>query len=270
MLKFLSKTQVKANPTAPKVVKIEPIGPKARRKAAAAAGKEEKKQTPKKEEKIWDYWPIVIGPTRSAAYYKFLLAYVKEKTGDKEKQLKHIFGDKKKDGTPKTPRMEHRLVAYCATPEESKKVYKYSGTVQESTGWPDPMQELADEAVKIVNFYETKLPENKRLKKPPVFPRGLIIVYKDGTKHTGFHRDEDAMEGYIVSFSFYESCESECRTFRVKRDGVSNYVDSFLMANGSAVVMLPGMQQTHTHAAIEEKKKKDGRVNVTLRMSLGG
>src|SRR6185437_10274523 len=96
-----------------------------------------------------------------------------------------------------------RLVAYFAI--DSKDKYKYSGGVNPSRGWPSLIAELAA-------IGESLIPSGRKL------TRGLINFYRSGQDRVGRHADKDALNGYIVSFSFYPVSDTNTlRKFMIRK-----------------------------------------------------
>lgn len=108
------------------------------------------------------------------------------------------------------------------------------------------------------------------------FPRALVNYYRNGQDNIGAHRDSDAMDGYIVSFTFYEdnTPPNEKRKFVIRDNDINHppvhssngdIVVEIWMEQGSAIIMKPGMQRLFKHQVPPTKKAKKGRINVTFR-----
>ena len=104
------------------------------------------------------------------------------------------------DPVPKTVKVfgkeypERRLVEFFS---KDNHAYKYSGSERVSKGWPDVMVQLASRAEELTG--ETG------------FDSALVNLYRDSNDAMGLHRDDDAMNSCIVSFSF-----GATRIFQIK------------------------------------------------------
>jgi alkylated DNA repair dioxygenase AlkB len=125
--------------------------------------------------------------------------------------------------------------------------YTYSGKYNESTGWPDVLEELSRIAQEHIGCEQE-------------FDSALVNYYPDGDHVIGKHSDKDAMNGYIASFSFGAS-----RRFHIREASTDKIVSTIDLHDGSILVMKPGMQQRYKHELPRMAKVKEGRINVTLR-----
>lgn len=187
------------------------------------------------DSKVWSYHPAVITDAKSVALYTELSAKV--------------------DVLPQKSTMvwgrlcqQKRKVGYYS---KTAQTYIYSGATHTNAGWNDTFEWLSQKAREIAKTDEP-------------FDSALVNHYRTGSDGVAEHRDKDAMEGTIVSFSFYPSATSRERDFVIKHD-ITKKRTVFSLGQGSAFVMKPGMQQTHKHSLPERKTIKSGRVNVTMR-----
>lgn len=96
----------------------------------------------------------------------------------------------------------------------------------------------------------------------------FVNLYRDGQDTVTLHRDKTHGKSPIVSFSFYEDetkvAVDELRSLRVV-DNKKREVDVIVMEHASAVIMLPGMQESFLHEVPVSKTAKKYRLNVTFR-----
>lgn len=189
---------------------------------------------------MWNYKEKVVNRENSARYYNVFKELVR-----KDKAPVILYG---------IQRTEQRYKNFFSKDGHS---YAYSGVNNKSVGWPPELQELAEVAVSIIPL--RKEPDIKDGINPLEFNSAIVNYYPDGTHYIGAHRDRDAMEGYIVSFSF-----GATRKF-VIRTNDKKIVETIALENGSAVVMMPGMQPSYVHEIAKDPKITAGRINVTLR-----
>lgn len=151
--------------------------------------------------------------------------------------------------------------------------FYFLGTLRESQGWNDIFEHLSRKASELTDGQE--------------FDSALLNLYRDGQDKVAAHRwtllmiawaskashtyspdymkrfsigrDEDAMKGYIVSFTFGSTRDFVIRTAEDKK-----VVEKFPLAGGSALIMKPGMQQQYLHE-LPKRANAAERINVTLR-----
>jgi alkylated DNA repair dioxygenase AlkB len=172
------------------------------------------------------YHKNVIPKEECDNYYNYFKDNV-----DKEQKVLHFFGEKK----------EPRFTAFYSSYDHN---YKYSGITMESKGWPEQVSRLVELGETITGFKCNSV---------------LVNYYPDGSYYVSRHRDKDAMQGDILSFSFGDS-----RTFRI-RDNKGKIVKDVDLESGSLFVMKEGFQSEYMHEIVPTKKPKGGRINLTLR-----
>lgn len=91
--------------------------------------------------------------------------------------------------------------------------------------------------------------------------RTTIVIYLPIYLHdrVWYCRDEDAMKGYIVSFTF-----GSTRDFVIRTADNKKVMEKIPLAGGSAFVMKPGMQQEYLHE-LPKRAYAAERINVTMR-----
>lgn len=227
------------------------MAPKPKRKIATlhGSGPTSKKQKPADTSHLFKVVPRAVGAAKSKTMFKALSAFVLEKTNGAADTIKPFGKDIK----------EPRLKTYCSRVDAE---YEYSRATHVNRGWPKELDELCELATALCG---DQLP----------FTRAVINLYRDGNDSIGAHRDADAKDAYIVSFSFYEQ-DDGLRYLTVRHSperGVvvaphGPKVDSAIakvpMPQGSAILMLPGMQQLCKHE-VRKQKNACPRINVTLR-----
>lgn len=183
----------------------------------------------KQFEKLYKYFPNAVPAEETDRFYNAFKDSVRK---DKDKFT--IFGKSREE-----PRYKNFF-------SKDGHTYKYSGMENQSVGWTKELDELAEIAQQKI---ETK----------ELFESALVNYYPDGKHYIGKHRDKDAMQGYIASFSFGEQ-----RIFRIRHNSGNIYKD-ICMEDGSLLVMCPGFQEMFTHEVPKKAAVKDGRINVTMR-----
>jgi hypothetical protein len=98
------------------------------------------------------------------------------------------------------------------------------------------------------------------------FDAAFVNLYRDGHDSVPPHRDAThGVEAPIVSLSFYERDDpDQWRELHISSD-MDGTVHRLAMQHGSAVVMLPGMQERFKHS-VPPSDALTWRVNVTLRL----
>jgi len=170
--------------------------------------------------------------------------------------------------------------------------YEYSGSVRSVTGeWPSVLDELrrvardtcpewhrptcrlfraaataatATAAAAVDGVRDPASPDECACAASTDFDTALINHYRSGDDRLGMHRDKDAVGEPIASFSFYADDAVPPRDFHIKH-APSKRLMKLVLANGSVLHMLPGMQADHQHAVPERANYPHDRINVTLR-----
>jgi hypothetical protein len=168
--------------------------------------------------------------------------------------------------------------------------FKYSGTEKHASGeWPAEIEELYQIAAAKEHLDREKLPAEYRSPSSNaassdsasaasasssdsaenvLWDTVLINYYRSGDDSISWHSDKDSVFFPIASFSFGAEREFQIRE-RPKRGekstkGLKLY--SGVLANGSLLMMWPGMQERYHHCVPKRKGIAGGRVNVTLRL----
>lgn len=140
-------------------------------------------------------------------------------------------------------------------------------------GWQDEkLTSLIPYAQKCDSLSKTTLgaTENKtETKTQGIFNSAVINYYADGTRYIGPHKDKDAMEGPIASFSLYED-SNELRTFVIYESDKKTVVEEIPLEDGSCFIMMDDFQKGYYHAVPKpmtsrESKVQKGRINITFR-----
>ena len=90
----------------------------------------------------------------------------------------------------------------------------------------------------------------------------LVNYYQDGSKHIGYHSDDEAdlSPNYpIASLSFGQE-----RPFRL-RHKVTGKTHEIILKNNSCICMYPPCQKIYKHSVPKTAKKIEGRINLTFR-----
>ena len=178
----------------------------------------------------WKHFPSAISSDDSNRYYNALIKMV-----DKTPAKLVIYG---KECT------EPRLTKAFARKAGSM---KYSGTEKEFDGeWPSIIEEIHTIACKITDNKYT-------------WDTVLINYYRDGNDYISYHSDKDGAGYPIMSFSFGAE-----RPFFIKSKQEDTKYE-ILLKNGSAIFMMPTMQDDYKHSLPKRKKIKTGRINITFR-----
>jgi len=194
---------------------------------------------------LWQYVPGAIDAERSDALYQSLTQQVRDICSVEGVQPIHIFGKE---------HQQRRLIAYFAVKQEGdkQKAFTYSGIRPTVHEWTPELAELAKLASQLAS---------KATGKTHVFPRALLNWYEHGGKRVDAHRDKDAMNGVIVSFSLAPTVNGRMRTGSERPFVIYDapttaktcrQVARVTLRHRSAFLMLPGMQQKCKHAFPED------------------
>ena len=130
---------------------------------------------------------------------------------------------------------------------ESAMGYKYSGVVRKSQPWTPLLNDLRDRCSAV-----TRTPFNSV----------LVNLYRDGNDGTGWHADNEAVNGpepTIASVSLGATRRFDLR-HRETRETVQVQLKS-----GSLLVMAGLLQQCWVHQIAKTKRVHDPRINLTFR-----
>lgn len=156
------------------------------------------------------------------------------------------------------------LMVYHRTCKEPRKVlffakhphaYRYSGRHNFSEPWNEALEVLAQEATRHVD--RSLLPPGSEAFE---FNCALVNLYETGKDCVSMHRDKDAFDYYVASFSL-----GATRDFYIYPDRPQGGVISIALSHGDLLMMHPGMQRYYMHALPRRLRLKEPRVNITLR-----
>lgn len=128
------------------------------------------------------------------------------------------------------------------------KNYKYSGVMHTSTPIPDDYNELIEY---FSNRYDCE------------YNMMLINWYENGNHYIGFHSDNEKnlnFEAPIITISLGAS-----RNFVIKSND-KTFKKKIELKNYDVLVMGGTFQKTHLHGIPKQKKIKDPRISITLRV----
>ena len=126
--------------------------------------------------------------------------------------------------------------------------YKYSGVVHKSVPIPEDFNEL-------IKYFSNKYDCQYNMM--------LINWYEDGNHYIGFHSDDEKNLNYeapIITISLGAS-----RNFVIKSND-KKYKKKIELKNYDVLVMGGTFQKTHKHGIPKQKKVKDPRISITLRV----
>jgi alkylated DNA repair dioxygenase AlkB len=129
--------------------------------------------------------------------------------------------------------------------------YRYSGIVNESTGWIAPLAELAAQVGSV-----TKATYN-----------GVLCnYYRDGADYMGWHSDDERELGELPTIAIVSLGDERQLAFRHKKTKEKKVIQ---LTHGSLLIMR-GETQTHwLHTITKTKKPKQERMSLTFRCVVG-
>lgn len=214
----------------------------------------DKKETLKQNE-FWYYIPSIVDVKQAKIDYKLFSNVIQQTVKEHGQPKVIIFGKE----------FEQKRNVVCFAKKEHD--YTYSGAKQKIHKWISDFDYYANRASDLVfEYFGVRV----------FFDTILANFYPNGDSYIGPHRDKDAMNNYIVSFSLYAN-NDYCRDFNIKYDPLPAHKNDkkpeFLGAitnkipleQGSVLIMCPGMQQLFVHTLPKRKNCNFGRVNFTLR-----
>jgi alkylated DNA repair dioxygenase AlkB len=149
--------------------------------------------------------------------------------------------------------------------------FTYSGVARPAKAeWPEVIQRLV--AIATAAYPKLHCAACVRLADavcdcPAIeYDSALINLYRNGKDNVSWHRDKDAIDQPIASFTFYATDIEHPRPFYVRqygRPGADRMV--WNIPNRSFLLMLPGMNVTHEHSVPSRANFDTPRINVTLR-----
>jgi alkylated DNA repair dioxygenase AlkB len=163
---------------------------------------------------------------------------------------------------------EPRLTAWYICPNISEEVHAYSGKKQDSNiiGDPNiPVSIYLEELCHRVSEYVSKI-----CNKDIVFNSIHFNYYRDGKQYIGYHNDKIHKVGSFIPDGYHEYIAS--LSFGTKRRFIMKNMKTkekheYSLSDGDLFIMLPGCQQQYKHTVPKELRVKDGRINLTFRIS---
>ncbi len=141
--------------------------------------------------------------------------------------------------------MQPRLTASYGEPGVS---YRYSGTVNVARGWTPTLLEIKRQIEAVHGRYNYC----------------LLNRYRSGQDSMGMHADDEPEMGNVIgSLSL-----GATRTFRIKHNQ-SKQTRSFLVGNGTLLIMAGTMQAFWKHEIPKTQQKVGERINLTFRQIIG-
>ena len=123
--------------------------------------------------------------------------------------------------------------------------------------------EVVEELARLVEQQLAERGEFEADGSPIKFNAALVHLYRNGKDHIGWHHDREADDTFVVGISFGGE-----RKFKIRRRGhKKGWLWEAMVANGSCLMMRPGMQRQCEHmiAKTNAKKQPPPRISVTLR-----
>ena len=232
----------------------------------------------------WTFAPDLFTPKQCHEWYPKLVELVQDYVATHGQPTIMMYNK---------PTMERRQAAYFSKVDT---VYRYSGSVRPIGKWNPLLDVFMEMASKLTGG--------------AVFDSCLCNWYRDGTDHISKHRDQEALDTYVVSFSIYPSDTERVRDFliyamphtktpsasasastsvsasasassssassvattdaTIKTKQTDTLLTSIPLTNGCAIVMNPGMQTRYKHALPPRPQIRTGRINLTLRQHARG
>jgi alkylated DNA repair dioxygenase AlkB len=137
--------------------------------------------------------------------------------------------------------MQPRLTAsYC----DLGVTYRYSGTVNAALPWTAPLLEIKERIEAVQGDYNYC----------------LLNRYRSGSDSMGWHADDEPEMGSVIgSLSL-----GATRKFRI-RHNTTRETKTFLVSNGTLIIMAGMMQQFWKHDVPKTKESVGERINLTFR-----
>lgn len=95
------------------------------------------------------------------------------------------------------------------------------------------------------------------------FDYALVHLYRDGNDLINYHADAEGRNSHIASISL-----GATRKFRFRLMGqTGGFEEEYELQSGALVIMHPSCQRKYLHSVPAEKKVKEPRINITLRIN---